>query len=93
MNRKFAFVLSVLLFAAAGTESVAAGKTAEPRRNFRKMPIPNLVKVTEAEVDRIMEVLPEKPGLYGGNIHDRAFWKDYPVPASIMESAEKRLKM
>ena len=106
MNRKFAFVLSFLLFAAAGSESFAAGKTksaakagtaaavsAEPRRNFRKMPIPNLVKVTEADVDRIMEVLPEKPGLYGGNIHDRAFWKDYPVPASILESAEKRLNL
>ena len=105
MNRKFAFVLSVLLFAAAGTESFAARKksaakagsaaavSAEPKRNFRKMPIPNLVKVTEEEVAKIMDALPEKPGLYGGNIHDRAFWKAYPVPASILESAEKRLTL
>ncbi|MBQ9338289.1 MAG: heparinase II/III family protein [Lentisphaeria bacterium] len=95
MNRIFVTVLSVLCLAAA-SECLAAGKTksavsAEPRRNFREMPIPNLVKVTGAEVDKIMECLPEKPGLYGGNIHDRAFWSEYPVPKSILESAEKRL--
>ena len=97
MNRFFLIVLSVLCFAVA-SECFAAGKgkaavSAEPRRNFRKMPIPNLVKVTEAEVDKIMECLPEKPGSYGGNIHDREFWASYPVPAHILESAEKRLSV
>ena len=97
MNRIFLTVLSVLCFAAA-SECFAAGKkkatvSAEPRRNFRKMPIPNLVKVTEAEVDKVMECLPEKPRSYGGNIHDRKFWASYPVPGRILESAEKRLSM
>ncbi|MBE6363132.1 MAG: hypothetical protein E7054_05700 [Lentisphaerae bacterium] len=85
-----------LFFTAAAVLSLfsaAAKPSAEPRRNFRKMVYPNLVKVTRDEVLKIQKSLPEKPGLYGANIHDRKFWADYPMADSFLESAEKRLKM
>ena len=86
---------SLLLTAAAvlSLVSAAAKPYAEPRRNFRKMVYPNLVKVTRDEVLQIQKSLPEKPGLYGANIHDRKFWADYPMDDSFLKDAEKRLAM
>ena len=90
MNTKSLFLTAAAVLSLV---SSAAKTYAEPRRNFRKMVYPNLVKVNRDEVLKIQKILPEKPGLYGANIHDRKFWADYPMADSFLKDAEKRLNM
>lgn len=62
----------------------------KPVVNFRKMVYPNLCGVTKEEVKKIATMLPDKPGLPGGNIHERKFWSRYPVCDYLVKRAESR---
>ena len=62
-----------------------------PVVNFRKMVYPNLCGVTEADVKRMADCLPDRPCLPGGDIHDREFWARYPVCDYLVKRAESRL--
>lgn len=64
----------------------------KPVVNFRKMVYPNLCGVTAEDVKKIAACLPDRPGLPGGNIHDRGFWSRYPIAAHLVTRAETRLK-
>ena len=92
VDRDFVATISnVRLLRFSSEEQSRLNPDRKPVMNFRKMVYPNLCGVTKEEVKKIASMLPDKPGLPGGNIHDREFWSRYPVSDYLVRRAEDRI--